>query len=105
MCMDKIGELLQKVDKSEPTLNNSEADYDELVFLCELHRTIKQNIKGHIDKANTLVSEHKQKQIFKFSAKARELISEDIKKTTTPKKRSSLYVSCWRPHFLENSEH
>lgn len=41
VCMDKIGELLQKVDKSEPTLNNSEADYEELVFLCELHRTIK----------------------------------------------------------------
>ena len=55
---------------------------------------------GNIDRANTLVAEHKQKQLFKFTTKAKDLISDEIKKTSTPKKKSSLYVSCWKPHTL-----
>ncbi len=49
-----------------------------------------------LDKANILINDHKQKQFMKFSAKAKDLIGEDIKRTTTPKKRSGLYASCLR---------
>lgn len=44
--MDKINELLQKVDKNTPAsyLEKDEDAYDQLVFYCELHRTIKEGV-------------------------------------------------------------
>lgn len=98
--MEKVSDLLQKVDKNGPKLEKEDEMYEELVLLCELHRMIKEGIMGSLEKASVLLAEHKQKQYFKFSARAKDLLGEEIKKSATPKKRSSLYLSCIRPNLL-----
>lgn len=55
-----------------------------------------------LDKANTIINEHKQKQMLKYSAQCSDITGggSQMKKSTTAKKRSSLYASCIRPGFL-----
>ena len=59
MCYQKIHDLMGKIDKNICYGDSQEEKYDELIFLCELHRNVKEAIMSGLDKTNSLVNDHK----------------------------------------------
>lgn len=47
---------MYKVDKDNMKMEKSEQEYEELVFMCELHRMVKENMMTTLDKANNMIT-------------------------------------------------